>query len=67
VAINNQGPSVHVQTTCIFDGHGERKTKHFFINRPFVDKNGLSYNKYTSKNLLPSIFTLADFAKIPKK
>ena len=41
-------------------------TKQFFINRPFVDKNGLS-NRYTSKNLLTSILTLADIAKIPPK
>jgi hypothetical protein len=41
-------------------------TKQFFINRSFVDKNGLS-NRFTSKNLLTSIFTLVDIAKILPK
>jgi hypothetical protein len=38
----------------------------FFINRPFVDKNGLS-NRSTSKLLLTSIFKLEYIAKIPPK
>ncbi len=41
-------------------------TKQFFINRPFIDNNDPS-NRQISKNLLTSIFTLVDFAKIPPK
>jgi hypothetical protein len=40
--------------------------KIFFINRYFVDQNGL-YKRYISKNLMKSIFTIADIAKIPQK
>jgi hypothetical protein len=55
-----------VQKSLQYVVENEYPTKQFFIYRPFIDKNDPS-NRQISKNLLTSIFTLADFAKIPKK